>query len=244
MALTTKRKEELLSSYRAVCERIEQARALSPAKQKVTLVAASKTRTAEEINFLSEHGLSVIGENRVQELLSKYDELSPALEIHFIGALQTNKVKYIIDKVSLIHSVDRLSLAREIDRQAKRVGRVMDVLCEVNLGEAQKSGVTPEALPALLAEISKMPNLRLCGLMAVPPICHSTEEQFSVCEKFIKIFVDNSTQNIDNSSMHIISLGMSEDFPVAIASGSNMVRVGSAIFGARDYANVSQCQNA
>ncbi|MBP3686384.1 MAG: YggS family pyridoxal phosphate-dependent enzyme [Clostridia bacterium] len=236
MALSETRQNEIRQGYRRVLETIERASRLRKDAHPVTLVAASKTRSAEEINFAASLGLKVIGENRVQELCDKYDQLSKELEIHFIGALQTNKVKYIIDKVSLIHSVDRLSLAQEIDRQAKKHGKVMDILCEVNLGEAQKSGVSPEELPNLLSDIRKMQNIRLRGLMAVPPISHSYDEQFAISQKFIKIFIDNCTQNIDNRcSMQIISLGMSEDYPAAIAAGSNMVRVGSAIFGARDY---------
>ncbi len=235
MALSEKRKEELRLGYETVTAAIAKAREMSPTKQDVTLVAASKTRTPEEINYMASLGLKIIGENRVQELREKYDELDPSLEIHFIGALQTNKVKYIIDKVSLIHSVDRPELAFEIERQAKKHNKIMDILCEVNLGEAQKSGVSPQALPALLEEIRKLPHLRLCGLMAVAPISHNWDEQFANSEKFMKIFIDNCTQNIDNSSMQIASFGMSEDFPAAIAAGANMVRIGSALFGARNY---------
>ncbi len=236
MALSTERMEKIRNGYRTVLDEIEAAKSAASVQQDITLVAASKTRTAEEINYLASLGQKVIGENRVQELLAKYEELDPNLEIHFIGALQRNKVKYIIDKVSLIHSVDRLDLAQEIDRQAKKHGIIMDILCEVNLGEAQKSGISPEELPNLLSEIQKMQNLRVRGLMAVLPILQTFEEQFANSEKFVKIFIDNSTQNIDNSSMQIISLGMSGDFPAAIAAGANMVRIGSAIFGARDYA--------
>ena len=235
MALTNQRKNQLQAAYNLVLSKISEARAASPQKQEVTLVAASKTRTAEEINYLHTLGVNVIGENRVQELCDKFNELNPDLEIHFIGALQRNKVKYIIDKVSLIHSVDRLSLAEEINRQAEKHQKIMDVLCEVNLGETQKSGVCPKELPTLLAQMQKLKNVRVRGLMAVPPICNTPEEQFAISEKFMKIFIDNCTQNIDNSIMHIASFGMSEDFPAAIRAGSNMIRVGSALFGARDY---------
>lgn len=235
MALTVERMEAIKKGYFTVLQEIEQAKKTHHAEQDVTLVVASKTRSAEEINYLASLGQKIIGENRVQELCEKYDELSPDISVHFIGALQRNKVKYIIDKVSLIHSVDRLELAKEIDRQARKHGIVMDVLCEVNLGEEQKSGISPKDLPNLLKELQTLPNLRVRGLMAVPPILKNFEEQFAISKKFIKIFVDNSTQIIDNSSMQIVSLGMSGDFPAAIAAGSNMVRIGSAIFGARDY---------
>ena len=236
MPLSQERMEKIRRGYETVLNEIKAAKEASGATQEITLVAATKTRSPEEINYLAQLGQKVIGENRVQELCAKYDELDPELEIHFIGALQRNKVKYIIDKVSLIHSVDRLELAEEINRQAKKRGIVMDILCEVNLGEIQKSGIAPEDLPDLLLKIAKMPNLRVRGLMAVLPILNTFEEQFANSEKFVKIFIDNSPKNIDNSSMQIISLGMSGDFPAAIAAGANMVRIGSAIFGARDYA--------
>lgn len=234
MALTEARKQEIARGYQSVCARIDACAKRSPFRQNVTLVAASKTRSAEEINYAHSLGLSSIGENRVQELLAKYDDLDRDLDVQFIGALQTNKVKYIIDKVSLIHSVDREDLALEIEKQAAKRGLIAKILCEVNLGEAQKSGIEPEKLDDLLCFLSKLPHVRVLGLMAVLPVCGSFEQQFEICSKFMKIFVDKKAKNIDNISMQISSLGMSGDFPAAIAAGANTVRIGSAIFGARD----------
>lgn len=235
MALTPERKQEIRTAYQSVCNAIETAKNNSRFSHEVTLVAASKTHSAEEINYLFSLGQKIIGENRVQELCDKYPDLNPNLEIHFIGALQRNKVKYIIDKVSLIHSVDRLELAQEINRQAKKHNKIMNILCEVNLGEEQKSGIPPCELPKLLDEIQQMDHICLRGLMAVPPISHNYDEQFANSKKFMKIFIDISTKIIDNSSIQISSIGMSEDFPAAIAAGANMVRIGTAIFGKRDY---------
>lgn len=233
MALSEARKARIKSGYETVIEGIEAARKRG-AGQAVTLVAATKGRSAEEINYAAALGLTDIGENRVQELCDKFDALDKKLNIHFIGALQTNKVKYLVGKVALIHSVDRLSLAQEIDRRSARLGLTTDVLVEVNLGESQKSGVSPENLEELLRGMAKLPHIRVCGLMAVPPISHSIAEQIAISEKFIKIYIDNRDKNIDNIDMHIISFGMSEDYPVAVETGANLVRVGSAIFGARD----------
>ncbi len=216
---------------------MEQARAQSPYGQSVTLCAATKTRTPEEINHLPSLGITTIGENRVQELLEKYDRLDhDRLDIHFIGALQTNKVKYIIDKVSMIQSVDRLSLAKEIDRQAAKHNRVMNILCEINIaGEESKSGVCPEKAVDFVRELARFRHIKVCGLMAVPPICTDIHRQKEYFQKIMQIFIDISTENVDNSNMHILSFGMSGDFQTAIECGSTMIRLGTALFGPRDY---------
>ncbi len=220
---------------------IEESRAQSPYGQEVTLCAATKTRSPEEINLLPSLGITTIGENRVQELLEKYDRLDKErLTIHFIGALQTNKVKYIIDKVSMIQSVDRISLAKEIDRQAKKHGLVMDILCEINIaGEESKSGVSPEKVCDFVDELSQFSNLRLCGLMAVPPICTDFELQKHFFEKIMQIFIDIRRKNMDNSNMRILSFGMSGDYQAAIECGSTMVRLGTALFGPRNYPKIN-----
>ena len=202
---------------------------------RATLLAATKTVPPELINFAADCGVKVIGENRVNELLEKYDRIDrERLSVHFIGALQTNKVKYIIDKVDMIHSVDRLTLAEEIDRRAREKGIVMDVLVEVNVaGEANKSGVAPEEAEEFCRKIGGFPNLRLRGLMSVPPKCDNGEENIKYFCKMRKIFVDISAQNIDNSIIDTLSLGMSGDYAQAVDCGSTLVRVGSAIFGKR-----------
>ncbi|MBO4453003.1 MAG: YggS family pyridoxal phosphate-dependent enzyme [Clostridia bacterium] len=201
------------------------------------LLAATKTVPAEMINYAADCGITLIGENRVNELLEKYDLLDKTrLHIHFIGALQTNKVKYIIDKVEMIHSVDRMSLAQEIDRQAAKHGVKMDVLVEVNIaGEETKSGVKPEEAEDFCRAVAALPNVRLRGLMCVPPKCDDGAKNIGYFCKMSKIFVDISGKKIDNSLVDVLSLGMSGDYLQAVEYGSTMVRIGSAIFGERNY---------
>ncbi|MBR5859480.1 MAG: YggS family pyridoxal phosphate-dependent enzyme [Clostridia bacterium] len=203
------------------------------------LLAATKTVPADIINFAIDCGIDLIGENRVNELLEKYEHIDRSrTEIHFIGALQTNKVKYIIDKVDMIHSVDRISLVDEIERQAAKKGIIMPVLAEINIGgEATKSGIAPEEAAEFCRYISKMPHLKLRGLMAIPPKSEKTGDNRKYFCEMAKIFIDISSKNVDNSNMDVLSLGMSDDYVDAVESGSTLVRVGSAIFGKRDYQN-------
>ena len=205
----------------------------------VSLLGATKTVSAELINYAARCGLKLMGENRVNELLEKYDSLDKdRLEIHFIGALQSNKVKYIIDKVSMIHSVDRLSLAEEISRRATAIGKVMPVLVEVNIGkEPSKSGVMPEDTLAFVREIAKLKGISVQGLMTIPPKCDTKEKNIEFYKKIKQIFIDISRQNVDNVNMRILSAGMSGDWQTAVECGSNMVHIGSGIFGARPYGN-------
>lgn len=202
----------------------------------VTLLAATKTNSAEIINYAIECGITHIGENRVQELIEKYPDINRQnVSIHFIGALQTNKVKYIVDKVDMIQSVDRLSLAQEIDRRCKAIGKVMDILVEVNIGsETAKSGVNPENLETLLKEISQFSNISVKGLMFIPPIFKNIDEQTYYLNKIKDLYIDFSRKNIDNIYIHVLSFGMSNDFIPAMEYGSNMIRIGSGIFGARN----------
>lgn len=203
----------------------------------VTLLGASKTVPAEYINFAADCGLKVIGENRVNELLSKYDDIDKEkLEIHFIGQLQTNKVKYIIDKVSLIHSVDSLRLAEEISRRAVAKGLLMPVLVEINIGgEESKGGIPPEEAEAFIKKISLLEGIRVEGIMAIPPKCDEEHKNIEIYQKLSKIFIDIKAQNVDNVNMRILSVGMSGDWETAVEHGSNMVRIGSGIFGSRIY---------
>ena len=196
----------------------------------VRLMAVTKTVPYEIVNSVIEQGVDLLGENRVQEYLDKKDHYDKNAEVHFIGHLQTNKVKYIIGKTSLIHSVDSLKLAAEIDRLAEKNGIVMNVLTEVNIGgEESKSGISTDMLDELVYGISEMKNIKLCGLMTIPPVGNS-EFYF---EKMQRIFEDLKAKKVDNVSMDILSMGMSADYVEAIKYGSNIVRVGSAIFGAR-----------
>ncbi len=203
----------------------------------VKLLAATKTVSAEYINFAADCGLRVIGENRVNELLEKYDAIDKTkLDIHFIGQLQTNKVKYIIDKVSMIHSVDSVKLAKEISRLAIKHGKVMDVLVEINIGgEESKGGITPEETENFLREIAVLEGIRVRGLMTIPPKCEDKAKNIGFYQKIRKIFIDIKGKNVDNIIMDYLSAGMSGDWREAVDCGSNMVRIGSGIFGARQY---------
>lgn len=204
----------------------------------VTLLAATKTVPVEAINYaIDELGLTDIGENRVQELLEKYEALhKEKVRIHFIGRLQTNKVKYIIDKVCLIHSVDSERLAAEIDRQAKKHGLVMDILVEVNIGrEASKGGILPENLASFLDTLAAYTNLRTVGLMSIPPAEATEEESAEYFAQTYQIFIDILQKKLHNISKYVLSMGMSDSYVEAIKAGSNLVRLGSALFGKRHY---------
>lgn len=216
---------------------LEKIQALVP--EGVVLLGASKTVPAEYINFAADCGLKVIGENRVNELLEKYEAIDKTkLDVHFIGHLQTNKVKYIIDKVSLIHSVDSIRLAEEISRRALALGKVMRVLVEINIGgEESKGGIPPEETEEFIRKISVLKGIKVEGIMAIPPKCDEEEKNIEIYQKLRQIFIDISTKNVDNVNMRILSAGMSGDWQAALACGSNMLRIGSGIFGSRIYNN-------
>ena len=200
------------------------------------LLAATKTVDPDRIAYaVNECGIKYIGENRVQELLEKYEAVKDLpCEIHFIGTLQRNKVKYIIDKVSLIHSVDSISLAEQIGREAVKRGLVMNVLCEVNIGyEQNKSGFLPEEVPEAFDRILQIDGVRPLGLMTMAPICENNEKYSEFFNKTYRLFIDNCVKKIDNRYEPVLSMGMSSSYAAAAACGSGMVRVGSAIFGQR-----------
>ena len=200
----------------------------------VALMAVTKTVPAARVNQLIDSGVRLIGENRVQEFLEKYDAYHrDGLTIAFIGHLQKNKVKYIVDKVQRIESVDSLSLAAEISRRSAAIGRRMDILLEVNIGgEESKSGFSPAALAAALPAVAALPGVRVCGLMAIPPALpgEGARPYFVQMEK---LFIDIKHKKIDNVFMETLSLGMSGDFETAVACGSTQVRLGSILFGRR-----------
>ncbi len=201
----------------------------------IILLAATKTVEADRINYAISEGLEYIGENRVQEFLSKKDCLLPCHR-HFIGHLQTNKVKDIVPFVELIHSVDSVRLAKEISKQSVKFNKTTDILLEVNVGNEQsKSGFLIEEVENAIIEIAKLPNIYVKGLMAIPPICETAEDNRKYFSIMYKLFIDISTKKIDNSSMDFLSMGMSDDYEVAISEGANIVRVGSALFGKRIY---------
>lgn len=230
--------EEFDLNYEKVLEKLEIAAEKSGRdKKEITLLAATKTVDPDTINYAIEKGITHIGENRVQELLSKHSLLKPA-HSHFIGHLQTNKVKDIIDKVEMIESVDSLKLANEISKQALKRGITMDVLLEVNIGgEESKSGFTPEEVEKAVDEVAKLPAIRVKGLMAIPPAADLPEESRKYFRKMYKLFIDIQGKTIDNSNMSVLSMGMSNDFDIAAQEGATLVRVGISLFGRRIYNN-------
>ena len=203
----------------------------------IYLVGATKMNDTQRVREAIAAGLPICGENRVQELLQKNAEHAyDGAQLHFIGHLQKNKVRQIVGLVSLIHSVDSVELMAQIDRTAGSRGIVQDILLEVNIGaEAAKSGFSSGDTPAALAAAAQFPALRVRGLMAVPPICADGEENRPYFEAMKQLFIDNSEKKYDNVVMDFLSMGMSGDYMTAIDCGANMVRLGTAIFGPRNY---------
>jgi len=201
----------------------------------VILLAATKTVAPEIINEAIKLGITHIGENRVQEFLSKNDEVTKNVTRHFIGHLQTNKVKDIVGKVSMIESVHSLKLAREIGKCSEKIGTVTDVLIEINIGgEESKSGFSPDEIDAAIDEMSAIRGIRIRGLMCIPPICEKSEQVKEYFNRMRKLFVDIGLKKRDNVTMEFLSMGMSSDFEDAIECGSNLVCVGTALFGKRN----------
>lgn len=223
------RYEIVLDNIKKACERSGR----NP--EDITLISVTKTHGAELINEAIDAGAKDIGENKAQELCNKYDDVKP-VRWHFIGHLQTNKVKTIIDKVVMIHSVDSDKLASEIDKRAKSSGVVMDILVEINIGmEDSKSGATEEEARDLIKKIrDEYQNLRVRGLMCVPPITDNPENSRKYFKKLKDIF-DSIKELSGDESFDTLSMGMSGDYEVAIEEGATVVRVGTAIFGAREY---------
>ena len=201
----------------------------------VILLAATKTVAPEIINEAINLGITHIGENRVQEFLSKNDAITKNVTRHFIGHLQTNKVKDIVGKVSMIESVHSLKLAREIGKCSEKLGTITDVLIEINIGgEESKSGFSPDEIDAAIDEMSAIRGIRIRGLMCIPPICEKSEQVREYFNTMSKLFVDIGLKKRDNVTMEFLSMGMSSDFEDAIECGSNLVRVGTALFGKRN----------
>ncbi len=219
-------------------ERIERAAAAAGrAPGEVAFVAATKMNGADNVKAAVAAGIDACGENRVQELLEKYEQSAyTGAPLHFIGSLQKNKVKYLVGKTDLIQSVDSRELALVIAKKAQQLGLTQDVLIEVNIGrEEAKSGIDPAAADELIAELSSLEGIRVRGLMAIPPNVELDPKNVVYFEKMRNLFVDIRTKKYNNVSIEILSMGMSGDFEAAIACGSNMVRIGSAIFGPRIY---------
>ena len=207
----------------------------------VTLVAVSKTKPVSMLQEAYDAGARVFGENKVQEIMDKYDQLPSDIQWHMIGHLQRNKVKYIIDKVAMIHSVDSLRLAQTIEQEAAKKNLVMPVLLEVNVAEEDtKFGLKVDEVLPLLEEISSFSHIQVKGLMTIAPFVENPEENRKVFRTLKKLSVDIGAKNINNVTMSVLSMGMTGDYQVAVQEGATMVRVGTGIFGERDYSGQAQ----
>ncbi len=228
----------LSENYKEVTDNISEAAlkaGISP--DSVRLMAVTKTVPPRNVNYLLDKGIDLIGENKVQELLGKIEFLNkPLPEMHIIGHLQSNKVRKIIDTVSMIQSVDSISLVKEISRQAVMHSKTVDILLEVNIGEEEaKTGVSPELLSSLAVEAAEYEGINIKGLMCVPPICETETEVRRYFEKTRLLYEKLASGLSEKCSFSVLSMGMSGDYVPAILEGANLVRVGSALFGARRY---------
>ena len=222
--------ENVQEKIKAACQRAGRDAA------EVTLVAVSKMKPLADIEELITTGQMEYGENYVQELCDKYEHVSQPVHWHMIGHLQTNKVKYIVDKTVLIHSVDSVHLAKQIEKEAAKKGVTAQILLQVNIAqEDTKFGVDGDEVIKMAEEISHFPHVHICGLMTSAPYVADPEENRCYFRKLHKLFVDIGDKNIDNVTMDILSMGMTNDYEVAIEEGATMVRVGTGIFGGRDY---------
>lgn len=224
-------------NYKRIEEEITEAAIKSGRKREdIILLAATKTVPTEVINHAIKSGIDYIGENRVQEFLSKTNDLDASAHRHFIGHLQSNKAKDIVGRVEMIESVHSVKLAKIIGDLSLKKGITTDILLEVNIGaEESKSGFSPESLKEDIYEISKIKGIFVKGIMAIPPICEEKAEVMNFFEQMYKLFIDIRAKEIDNINMDYLSMGMSGDFYEAILMGSNIVRLGTALFGKREY---------
>ena len=211
---------------------MEEARKKSPnPEQPVTLVAVTKTRTPEQLNEVLAAGQNILGENRVQELMDKYDDVNPGADWHIIGHLQSNKVKYIADKVVLVHSLESESLAKELNRRMLEIGHPMDCLVQVNIAdEESKFGLAKEEVVPFLEMVSNMPGIHVKGLMNIAPFFEDTEQVRPIFREMYQLFQELKEKQIPGIDMEILSMGMSHDYQVAIEEGANMIRVGRSMF--------------
>ena len=203
----------------------------------VTLIAVSKTKPVEMLKEAYEAGARVFGENKVQEIVDKYDQMPSDVKWHLIGHLQRNKVKYIVDKVAMIHSVDSLRLAETIEKEAEKKNVVVPILIEVNVAEEEsKFGLKPEEVLPFIEQIADFSHIQIKGLMTIAPYVENAEENREIFRELKKLSVDIAAKNINNVTMSVLSMGMTGDYMVAVQEGATMVRVGTGIFGARNYA--------
>ena len=223
--------KEVEAKIQAACDRAGRKR------EEVTLIAVSKTKPIEMLQEAYDLGVRVFGENKVQEITAKYDALPDDIHWHMIGHLQTNKVKYIIDKAELIHSVDSLKLAETIEKEAAKHDLIADILVEVNVAEEEsKFGMKMEEVIPFVEKVSAFPHVRVRGLMTIAPFVEDPEENRSIFADLHKLYIDIKKKNHDNDTVSVLSMGMTNDYEVAIEEGATMVRVGTGIFGSRNYA--------
>ena len=221
--------QEVEKRIQAACDRAGRKR------EEVTLIAVSKTKPVETLQEAYDLGVRIFGENKVQELTAKYEALPKDIHWHMIGHLQTNKVKYIIDKAELIHSVDSLKLAETIEKEAAKHDLIADILVEVNVAEEEsKFGMKMEEVIPFVEKVSAFPHVRVRGLMTIAPFVEDPEENRSIFADLHKLYIDIKKKNHDNDTVSVLSMGMTNDYEVAIEEGATMVRVGTGIFGARN----------
>lgn len=226
-------RKNLMAVEKKVCEACKRA---NREREEVTLIAVSKTKPVSMLEEAYNEGIRCFGENKVQELTSKYECLPEDVRWHMIGHLQRNKVKYIVDKVELIHSVDSIRLAEAIEQEAAKKNIVVNILIEVNIAEEEsKFGLKPDEVLSVVEQIAAFPHVCIKGLMTIAPYVENPEENRSVFARLRKLSVDIAEKNIDNVSVGILSMGMTNDYEVAIEEGATMIRVGTGIFGERDY---------
>ena len=228
--MLTQNYDEVLNNIKAACDKVGRN------YDEVTLIAVSKTKPLSDIEQLISHGVNEYGENKVQELVDKYENVSKPVNWHLIGHLQTNKVKYIVDKAKLIHSVYSFHLAKEIDKEAKKKNVVAEILIQVNIAhEDTKFGINENDVYELLNQIKDLHNVKVRGLMTIAPCVENAEENRVHFRNLYQLLLDIKSKNIDNIDMSILSMGMTNDYMVAIEEGATMVRVGTGIFGERNY---------
>lgn len=227
----------LKENYDAVAKKVKDAcEHAGRSADEVTIIAVSKTKPLSDIVELQQYGVMDFGENKVQELCAKYEEIEKPVRWHLIGHLQTNKVKYIVDKVELIHSVDSLKLAKQISKEALKKKVTVPILIQVNVAQEEtKFGLETEEVMALISEAAKLPNIKIKGLMTIAPFVDDPEDNRQYFRMLKQLFVDIGAKNFDNVDMTILSMGMTNDYEVAVEEGATMVRVGTGIFGARNY---------
>lgn len=225
--------ENLKNVEEEICKACEHA---NRDRSEVTLIAVSKTKPVEMVEQAIECGAREFGENKVQEILDKYEVLHDSVNWHMIGHLQRNKVKYIVDKVCLIHSVDSLRLAQTIEQEAAKKNTICNILIEVNIAkEETKYGVQEDEVLPLIEQIARLPHVKVKGLMTIAPFVDNSEKNRVHFRKLRNLYVDIKTKKVDNVDMEILSMGMTNDYKVAIEEGATMIRVGTGIFGERDY---------